>query len=88
MNHTVEMIYYAVYSDIGFGIFTTTELLEENTYYIEDKYVQAFPTLESAAIYAITGYNTFQYALNLNNVYSGVPSPLSLNHFYTTEDIL
>lgn len=78
-----EKIYYGVYTDIGFGIFTSLELSRELTASAKERHSHKFNDMKYAGIYAMTGYNAYHYALK-QPVYKMAPEPYEVNKLYTS----
>ena len=76
-----EKIYYGVYTDIGFGIFTTLELSRKLTTSANERHIHKFNDIKYAGIYALTGYNAYHSALK-QPVYKEAPDPYKLDKLY------
>ena len=83
MNTTDNKTYFGVYSDIGFGIFSSLELVRELTATAHERHVHEFNDIKYAGIYAMTGFNGYHSALK-QPVYKIAPEPFELNKLYTS----
>ncbi len=83
MNTTENKTYYGVYSDLGFGIFSSLELSQKLTASAKERHIHMFNDIKYAGIYAMTGYNGYHYALK-QPVYKMAPEPFEIDKLYTS----
>ena len=79
-------MFYAIYSPECFGVFSSIIKLNSETAGITETYTNQFLNIESASVFAITGYNAFQQALSLGHDYQGQIKPLLIDRLYFSEE--